>query len=175
MKVICISGKAGYGKDFTAKKIKEKLEENGYKVLITHYADLLKYICKSFFSWDGVKNEEGRSILQTVGTNTIRNKCPDYWVKFIVEILNFFPDEWDYVLIPDTRFENEISIISEQFNTISLRVERPDYVNSLTEEQQKHESEVALDNYTFDYTLINSGNNSYSQNISDFINWILER
>ena len=44
MKVICISGKAQHGKDTSAKLIKMILEANGYKVLIAHYGDLVKYI-----------------------------------------------------------------------------------------------------------------------------------
>ena len=48
MKVITISGKAQNGKDTTAGLLKSALEADGYKVLITHYADLLKYICKQF-------------------------------------------------------------------------------------------------------------------------------
>ena len=106
MKIITISAKAKNGKDFCASLIKQKLESRGNKVLIAHYADLLKYICKTFFGWDGKKNQEGRTLLQYVGTDVIRQKNPDYWVNFIVSILNLFPNEWDYVLIPDTRFPN---------------------------------------------------------------------
>ena len=47
MKIITISAKARNGKDFCANLIKQKLESRGNKVLITHYADLLKYICKN--------------------------------------------------------------------------------------------------------------------------------
>lgn len=57
MKVITISGKAQNGKDTTAGLLKAALEADGYKVLITHYADLLKYICKQFFGWDGQKDD----------------------------------------------------------------------------------------------------------------------
>ena len=50
MKVITISGKAQNGKDTTAGLLKAALEADGYKVLITHYADLLKYICLLYTS-----------------------------------------------------------------------------------------------------------------------------
>ena len=80
MKIITISGKAKHGKDCTATLIKKQLEEKRNKVLVTHFADLLKYICKTFFDWDGKKNKEGRSILQYVGTDIIRKQNPDYWV-----------------------------------------------------------------------------------------------
>ena len=50
MKIICISAKAQHGKDTSALILKDIYESKGQKVLITHFADLLKYICKAFFS-----------------------------------------------------------------------------------------------------------------------------
>ena len=94
MKVICISGKAQNGKDTTAKILEEKLISDGNKVLIAHFGDLVKYVCKTFFGWDGKKDENGRTLLQYVGTDKIRAKSPDYWVNFIVSILDIFCDEW---------------------------------------------------------------------------------
>lgn len=158
MKIITISAKAQHGKDYTANLLKEELEDLGYSVLICHYADLLKYICKQFFGWDGKKNEEGRTLLQKVGTEGIRKVKPDYWVDFIKDILTFFPYEWDYVIIPDTRFPNEIeSLVIDGFNVITIRVERPNFENNLTEEQRHHASETSLDDYLFDYEIINDG------------------
>ena len=49
MKVICISGKAQNGKDTTAKILEEKLISDGNKVLIAHFGDLVKYVCKTFY------------------------------------------------------------------------------------------------------------------------------
>ena len=59
MKVICISGKAQHGKDTTAAILKELLEADGKSVKIAHFADLLKFICKTYFDWDGQKDERG--------------------------------------------------------------------------------------------------------------------
>ena len=158
MKVITISAKAQHGKDYTASLMKERLEDMGYSVLVCHYADLLKYICKQFFGWNGEKDVEGRTLLQRVGTEGIRSVKPNYWVDFIRDILTFFPDEWDCVIIPDTRFPNEIEWLKDDgYDTISVRVVRPDFENNLTEEQRLHPSEVALDYYNFDYKLINDG------------------
>lgn len=170
MKIITISGKAESGKDTTAKTIKNKLEPMGYNVLICHYADLLKYICKQFFDWNGQKDEVGRSLLQKVGTETIREKQPEYWVDFIKSILNLFPSEWDYVLIPDCRFPNEINSMKTDYDCISVRVTRPNYQNHLNEEQRKHASEIALDDFEFDYEIINPGNmNDLEVEVEDFI------
>ena len=157
MKVICISGKAQHGKDTTAGYLKEFLEAKGKKVLIAHYGDLVKYVCKTFFDWDGQKDEKGRGLLQYVGTDQVRTKRPDYWVKFVADILCLFPDEWDYVLIPDCRFPNEIEYMHKRmgFDVTHIRVVRENFDSPLTEEQQNHPSETALDEYPPDILLIN--------------------
>lgn len=163
MKVICISGKAQHGKDTVASKIKEALENDEHTVLITHYADLVKYICEKFFEWDGVKDERGRSLLQKVGTDIVRENDADFWVYFIVKILRFFPNNWDYVIIPDCRFENEIDIMESNFDTITLRVIRTKgesgdiFESNLSNDQKSHKSETSLDNYEFDSYLYNPG------------------
>ena len=157
MKVICISGKAQHGKDTTAGVLKGFLEDSGAKVVIIHYADLLKFICEKWFGWDGEKDSFGRSLLQRVGTDTIRAKEPNYWVNFVVELLKLFPNEWDYVIIPDCRFPNEINCMKDNFNTIHLRVFRNNFESPLSAEQQKHISETALDHVTPDLWIENSG------------------
>ena len=158
MKVICISGKAQHGKDTTAGLMKEMLQADGYKVLIVHYGDLLKYICKSFFDWNGEKDVYGRSLLQRIGTDVIRHQMPDYWVSFIADILGFFNDEWDYVLIPDSRFPNEVDYLKERgFDVIHMRVIRQNFISVLTLDQQMHPSETALDNIVPDYYINNYG------------------
>lgn len=152
MKVILFSAKAQNGKDASADILKELLEQGGKKVLITHYADLLKYICKTFFNWNGEKDAIGRGILQRTGTDVIRKVNSDYWVSFISRFLRMFPNDWDYVLIPDCRFPNEIQrMILDGWDTMAVRVTRTDFTSSLTEEQLQHISETALDNYQFDY------------------------
>lgn len=163
MKVILISGKAQHGKDTTAQFMKEALEERGKRVLIAHYGDLLKYICRTFFDWDGRKDEAGRSLLQRVGTDVIRRQDENFWVRFVVSILSFFPHEWDYVLIPDCRFRNEVFHLRltgydlPDVHGIHLRVVRPDFDNGLTEEQKAHPSETDLDGVLPDVLIANDG------------------
>ena len=152
MKVILISGKAEHGKDTVAEIMEKQLTENGYRVLIAHYGDLVKYICTKFFSWNGEKDIVGRSLLQRVGTDVIRKQNENYWVGFIADILQFFPNEWDYVLIPDCRFPNEVDEIRRRnFDTTYIRVVRHNHISRLTAEQLRHPSETALDTYPADY------------------------
>lgn len=155
MKVLCISAKAQHGKDTAAEIIKEHLEGAGNRVLITHYADLLKFVCTKFFNWDGKKDEKGRTLLQYVGTDVISSQQPTYWVDFIISILKFFENEWDYVLIPDCRYPAEVDRMREEFSTIILRVERPNFESGLTDKQKQHVSETSMDNYAFDAVVQN--------------------
>lgn len=173
MRVILISGKAGHGKDTTANFLKHALEADGYSVLITHYGDLVKYVCKTFFGWNGEKDEAGRTLLQKIGTDTIRTNRPDYWVSFVSDIMEFFPGEWDYVLIPDYRFPNEVDYIKDAgFDAVHLRVVREGFVSPLTSEQQAHPSETALDGVRADYYITNSGSLKDLQNA--VIEWLVE-
>lgn len=156
MKVILISGKAQNGKDTTASILKQTLVDNGDRVLITHYADLLKYICTNYFGWDGKKDDKGRQMLQYVGTDVIRKQNPTLWVDFVAMILKYFKGNWDYVIIPDCRFPNEITrMIEAGFDTIHLRVHRSNFESPLTQEQQNHPSETALDDFGADVYIEN--------------------
>lgn len=174
MKIINISGKAQHGKDTTALILKEKLESKNKKVIITHYADLLKYEAKQFFNWDGNKDEKGRQILQYMGTDVIRKINPGYWVNFIKEFMSMFENEWDYVIIPDCRFPNEIEAwgIDNWFN-IAVRIIRDNFISNLTPEQLNHPSETALDDYEFDYYIFNSDDINYLNKEVDYlVEWL---
>jgi hypothetical protein len=152
--IITLSGKAEAGKDMCADIMREALVASGRTVLIIHHADYLKYICKTYFGWDGVKDERGRSILQEVGTDLVRAKYPNYWVEATMRTVLILEHLYDFFLIPDCRFPNEIdSPRNVGFDITSVLVVRTDHVNSLTEKQRMHPSETALDNYEFDYTV----------------------
>lgn len=175
MKVVCISAKAQNGKDFTASCIEEYLTQKGKKVLVAHYGDLLKYVCKQFFGWDGKKDEAGRTLLQKVGTEKVRAINPNYWTDFLVGFLKMFQDEWDVVVVADTRFPNEVECWKEAgFDSIAVRVTRPNFKSPLTEEQQQHASEIALDNYEFDEYLTNDGTDSYRTEVQRFCDALLD-
>lgn len=158
IKIFAVSGKAQHGKDTFANILYEELTSKGHKVLLCHYADLVKYIAKTFFNWNGEKDEKGRTILQYIGTDIVRQKRPNYWVEFILDIIDLFGENWDYVIIPDTRFPNEIDMLKEKYDKVEhIRVVRPNFTSTLTEEQLKHPSETALDNVEPDYVFYNEG------------------
>lgn len=157
-KIICISGKARHGKDTVAEYLRNFLKEKDLRVAVIHNGDLVKFVCSQLFGWDGEKDEKGRHLLQYVGTDVVRRQRPDYWVNFIIDLLGLFPNEWDFVIIPDCRFPNEIDrFIEAGFKTYHFRVNRPNFDSDLTEEAKKHISETALDNFVYDVMINNNG------------------
>lgn len=164
MKIICISGRAGSGKDTAATFLKKSLEAEGSKVIITHYADLLKFIIKEYFEWDGNKDEAGRNLLQNVGTE-FRRMDPNFWVLFISYIVDLFPQYWDYVIIADARYPNEVSFWKDRGYDCSVVKIIADFKqdcdwdkdHKLTKAQKQHFSEVLIDNVEADFEIYNDG------------------
>ena len=165
MRVIAISGKAESGKDTIAKEIKQLLEEQNYKVMIIHFADVLKFVCRQYFDWNGEKDEYGRTLLQQVGTEMREKNNPNMWVSITEELIRGIGCEFDWVIVPDTRFKKEINMLSQNFDCVSLRILRQDidsygmvsdHVNYLTDKQRAHKSECDLDDYKFNHIIINN-------------------
>lgn len=165
MKIFLISGKSASGKDTLATVMRTKLEESGLTCITLHFADLVKYYAKQYYNWDGVKDEDGRSLLQQLATDTVRAKYPDYWAETISKFLAAIPNDFDFALIPDTRFPNEIEVV-KQYNpdVQTIRIQRfneheEPYTNPVfTLFQLEHPSETSLDDYNnFDYIVDNHG------------------
>ena len=173
-KVIVVSGKAMAGKDSVGNILKEKLEG---KTLILHNADYLKYIAKEYMGWNGKKDDAGRELLQKLGTEKIRigMKRPMFWVEKSCDIIDILSDVYDYFVICDSRFFNEVYLPKARFpkKVITIRVERLNFDNGLTDEQKKHSSETELDNFDFDYIIQSeSGLDNLEKEVDRIINFI---
>lgn len=103
-----------------------------------------------------------RDLLQKLGTEVMRDGLhKDVWVNalfsdykpFIYSDIGGF--EYPSWVITDTRFPNEFNAIKER-GGINIRVVRPD-MHSLQDMLPSHPSETALDEYSFDYEIINNG------------------
>lgn len=167
MNVILISGHTGSGKDAFANFLIGAIPQ-GQKTLIIHFGDPVKWMASSFFNWNGDKNtDQGRQTLQYVGTELMRKYNQNYWAEMIGEFLKAAEEQnlYDWVLIPDARFPNEIETIQSFFpEAITVRIERynPDgskYINpKLSTGLLAHASETSLDHYGFQYIIENRSN-----------------
>lgn len=153
MKIILISGKAEAGKTTAANIIKYYLCGIGKRAAIVPYGQYVKDTAKMIFGWDGQKDENGRQLLQWWGTDVVRKKNENFWVNTVMRLAAVLDGEIDYLIIDDCRFPNEIDLWKDEYGYLTLRIERPGHENALNDEQRKHPSETALDNYEFDVTI----------------------
>jgi hypothetical protein len=172
-KIILIGGYAQHGKDSTSNILKSNFDNINKKSIILHYGDVLKFVCSKYFKWDGNKDKAGRQILQLVGTNLARKHYPTIWVDIVILFVKALFFDYDYILVADFRFSDEATRwIREGYFPTTIRVNRLNFDNGLTEEQKNHPSETALDNFNFDY-VINS--ESGLNNLKIEVNKIIDK
>ena len=156
--IFLISGKARHGKDTLADLLIEELNGKSIKIAM---ADYLKYIATKYYGWNGQKDEVGRTILQTLGTNKIREELgwETFHAKRVCQDIEIIKKDYDYIFVPDCRFRNEILYTQAMFpyNTVTIRVVREGFENDLTEEQKSHRSEMELNEFPHDYRVCSSG------------------
>lgn len=169
--IINISGLAGSGKDTFADMLKLEFQKQDFKVLRINYADYLKFICQKYFDWDGNKDEAGRSLLQKVGTDIVRRNNPDFWVELVAYTALQFGDYFDFVICGDCRFPNENNYWIEEVEAITytINIVRPDLETKLTPEQTQHASETSMQDYPFNYTVMNTGTLEELQNSAETV------
>lgn len=149
--LILISGKARAGKDTFA------LGLDGYTKFA--FADQLKKFAIQL-GWDGYKDERGRKLLQNLAS-VVREYNKHTWVHLLCKRLEQtrYPNK---IVITDCRYLNEMWMMKEWgkknlYTVTTIRINRPDFNNGLTEEMKRHPSETELDEYPFDHTIVNSG------------------
>jgi len=90
--------------------------------------------------------DEMRELKQKFGTDVRRAQTEDYWVhQWINSYQNMFSEN---VCVDDVRFLNEVEAI-KRFGGLIVRLERSDITDT-----GDHPSEVALDDYEADMTIV---------------------
>lgn len=120
--------------------------DGGYGTVMLNYLSTSK---KELDNYEGLTliKPTPRLLLQLLGTECGRNIIhPNIWVNSL--FADFTVDsKW---IISDLRFPNEFDAIKERGGII-IRVNRKGFENT-----GNHESETALDNHVFDYTIENN-------------------
>lgn len=161
-KIFLISGKARHGKTTVAKIIQEYYKSHDVASVVTSLNKYIKMFAFELTSWDGSEETKPRTLLQTLGSEVIRGKLglESFFVDRLDEDLCVYNEFANAVMIDDIRLPFEIEHFKAKHpqNVILVRVNRPNFENGLTDEQQHHETEIALDNYRdYDYTIKNDG------------------
>lgn len=159
MKIFLICGASRHGKDTIGNFIEEYCKQNDIKVCRTQIAKYLKMYVKDYFGWDGSEETKPRTLLQELGTDVIREKLnkPYFFANRTVEDLEILSHFFDVALVTDIRVPLEIETIREKFDdVVVIKVNRINYEQEMTEAQQKHKIENAMNDYNnYDYILTN--------------------
>ena len=121
------------------------------------YAEAIKNYAKKIVGWDGSEETKPRTFLQQLGTEIIRNKIDEnFFIKRMIDDIKIYSHFYDIITISDARFINELEEPKKYYkNVIVINIINPN-LSSLTNEQLKHSSENALNDYqNYDYIIIN--------------------
>jgi hypothetical protein len=172
--IIGLSGYAKSGKDTVAEIIREiqpeKWEIKKFSGKLKQIASILLGMPEHLFENQDFKSEmlgeewwknygdfyhqtTVRDFLQLLGTDAIRNGLhTNAWVNALMadykprKMDQYNPSNW---IVTDVRFPNEAEAIKDRGGVI-IRIDRPG-----VEPVNAHPSEIALDNWDFDYKIAN--------------------
>ena len=174
MKVYLISGPARNGKDTIGNFLEEEYKRLGYKVCKSQISKYLKQYIKDYFGWDGQEETKPRELLQTLGTDIIREKLnkPRFFVVMTIEDIDILSNFFDVMIISDIRFPIEITAIKESFkDVVSINVKRINFETELTSKEQVHKTETALNDFDgYDYKIINDTIEKLEKDVIDIVN-----
>lgn len=155
-KIYILTGKAGSGKNVAASIIKEYYEQNNVKAIELAYASYLKEYIKKITNWDGNEQTKPRELLQQLGVELIKNNIKkNLLIERITDDIKVYSYFFDVIIITDARFEEEIEEIKKISDKVTvINIEGKE--NNLTEQQKKHITETALNDYNkYDYKIEN--------------------
>lgn len=160
MKVYMIGGKARNGKDTLAGFMQKYFEENGKKTCIMHIGNYIKHFAIDYFGWDGRDETKPRTLLQQLGTDIIREKMGKqlFFINRLLEDMEVLDNFYDIAIVCDVRLPLEFSNVSMVYPDMKkIHIKRPELVSELTDLEQKHITETALNSYDdYDIKVINT-------------------
>ena len=157
-KIYLLAGKARSGKDTAGNMIRDYYESLGKKVIKIGFSDYIKHYAMQISDWKGSDEDKPRELLQTLGTDIIRNQIDDnFFIDRTCQDILVYKYFFDVIIISDARFPHELDIPKERFSDVyTIEVVRPNYTNELSSNEKKHITETALDNYDkYDYVIEN--------------------
>ena len=177
-RIYMLHARAQSGKDTCAAIMKEEYEKRGERVIVIAFADYVRWALDKYYGVKDYKTPEGRTLIQHFATDLVRKNDPTFWGRTVGDLLRAIEHDFTYAIIPDWRFENELTSMLSRFTNqqiVKVLIERPnnELTDNMTEVQRNHSSETELDNFkNFDYNIINEyGNLEHTrQQLIDMMN-----
>jgi hypothetical protein len=166
--IIGITGAAFSGKTTVAIIMRDQLLLHHDSVSdVVAFADKLKDECAKATGmprewFDSPEHKEMiRPLMQWWGTEFRRNNLlggyDNYWIDAMHTYIHRLSDDYEGVIIPDVRFDNEAKFIVNYDADVRLMV-KVTAPNASTTVHSSHASEHGVDPYLINYTLENSHN-----------------
>ena len=159
MKIFVIGGKAKTGKNTFGEYLREQLKDYGYKPCVMHITEPLYAFAKNYFEWDGNENTKPREFLQKMGIEIIQQKLgkKDFLLNRLYEDIEILSEFFDAFIITYARLIHEFESIKEKYEeVVTIKLERKNYEDQMTDEERQHVTETELDQYEdFDYIIEN--------------------
>jgi ABC-type dipeptide/oligopeptide/nickel transport system ATPase subunit len=171
---ILLIGKLGSGKSTVGKLLNTKYNCQQHSMakwlkdtIINHYK-LKRPLQKNAMITLGTgETISVRKVLQLFGTECIRNFDPHWHIDEIINDIDahmMCSDHKYRFVIDDVRFKNEIRMLTDRYNCVTIRVEGPDYIRDERVQlrdghipNQQHVSENELNDFITDYNIVNDG------------------
>jgi hypothetical protein len=109
--------------------------------VILSFAEGLKRCASEWFGWDGKKDERGRRLLQTLGTDAGRHYDPEIWVRMWKARAWALLATGNWIVADDVRFENEAAAVRELGGLVVMVTGRVETMAGATAE---HVSELGV-------------------------------
>lgn len=159
MKVFVIGGKARSGKNTFGEYLREELKYYGYKPCVMHITEPLYGYARNYFEWNELEDEKPREFLQKLGIEIIQEKMgkKDFLLNRLYEDIDILSNFFDSFIITDARLVKEFTNIKKRYpDVVTIKLERNNYDDQLTDEEKKHKTEKEIDKYKdFDYIIEN--------------------
>jgi len=161
MKIYVIGGKAKCGKNTFGEYLREELKEYSYKPCVMHITEPLYSYARNYFQWNGNDADKPREFLQKMGIEIIQEKMgkKDFLLNRLYEDIEILSNFFDTFIITDARLIHEFESIKNKYlDVVTIKLERKNYDDCLSEEEAKHVTEKEINDYNnFDYIIVNRG------------------
>ncbi len=171
MKIYLVAGKSGSGKGVVSKIIKEYYLSLGKRVIETQFSKYLKMYAREILGWKG-ENPKPRKFLQDLGITIRENMAkPKFFIDRLIDDIRVYELYYDIVIINDVRLPIEIEEFKKMYKDVAtIYVINQFEASDLTVEEQMHETETALENYSnFDITITNDNINVLDNKVIAFL------
>ncbi len=146
-KIYMIAGIARSGKDTVSNYIKKIYEKEGIKAVVLQISEPLKYYAKKILGWNGTDNTKPREFLQNTG-DIVRKQNPCFLIERLISDIKVLFNYVDVIIVSDVRLPFEFEEVNKIFEgTVNILVTRSNFCNDLTNEEKKHITENALNDF----------------------------